>query len=142
MGILSVMGSISYCGELNSASGSTGGWEALAVQIFYPDRYNGAFAACPDPVDFRAYTVIDIYKDKNADFMEGAHKRIAQPAMRDYLGHVTATQQDVNYYELALGTNSRYLGSRLFTGGEGWLSGENLRQSQRRDPSRGCRVLA
>jgi hypothetical protein len=87
--------------------GSTGGWEALAVQMFYPDHYNGAFAACPDPVDFRAYTVIDIYEDKNAYFMEGAHKRIAQPAMHDYLGHVTATQQDVNYYELALGTNSR-----------------------------------
>src|SRR5712692_4339898 len=49
----------------------------------------------------------DRYKDKNAYFMEGAHKRIAQPAMRDYLGHVTATQQDVNYYELALGNNSR-----------------------------------
>ncbi len=34
--------------------GSTGGWEALAVQIFYPDHYNGAFGACPDPVDFRS----------------------------------------------------------------------------------------
>ena len=29
--------------------GSTGGWESLAVQMFYPDRYNGAFVACPDP---------------------------------------------------------------------------------------------
>ncbi len=35
--------------------GSTGGWEALAVQVLYPDFYNGAFAACPDPIDFRAY---------------------------------------------------------------------------------------
>jgi hypothetical protein len=87
--------------------GSTGGWEALAVQVFYPDHYNGAFAACPDPVDFRAYTVVDLYKDKNAYFLEGAHKRVAQPAMRDYLGHVTATQQDMNYLELALGTNGR-----------------------------------
>ncbi len=87
--------------------GSTGGWEALAVQIFYPDHYNGTFAACPDPVDFRAYTLIDLYKDKNAYFLEGAHKRVAQPAMRDYLGHVTATQQDTNYYELALGTKGR-----------------------------------
>ena len=33
--------------------GSTGGWEALATQVFYPDMYNGAFAACPDPIDFR-----------------------------------------------------------------------------------------
>ncbi|MGH7596635.1 MAG: alpha/beta hydrolase-fold protein, partial [bacterium] len=36
--------------------GSTGGWEALAAQIFYPDEYNGCWAACPDPIDFRAYT--------------------------------------------------------------------------------------
>jgi enterochelin esterase-like enzyme len=35
--------------------GSTGGWESLAVQMFYPDDYNGAFVACPDPVDFHAY---------------------------------------------------------------------------------------
>jgi hypothetical protein len=87
--------------------GSTGGWEALAVQMFYPDRYNGTYAACPDPVDFRAYTVVDIYKDKNAYFLEGAHKRVAQPAMHDYLGHVTITQQDINYYELALGSKGR-----------------------------------
>ena len=43
--------------------GSTGGWEALAAQVFYPDDFNGAYAACPDPIDFRAYTVVDIYKD-------------------------------------------------------------------------------
>ncbi len=43
--------------------GSTGGWEAMAVQVFYPDDYNGVYAACPDPIDFRAYTVVDIYKD-------------------------------------------------------------------------------
>ena len=28
--------------------GSTGGWEALGVQVMYPDDYNGCFAACPD----------------------------------------------------------------------------------------------
>src|SRR6266446_5439199 len=86
--------------------GSTGGWEALAVQTFYPDSYNGAFVACPDPVDFRAYTVVDLYKDKNAYYLEGAHKRLAQPGMRDYLGHVTATVEDMNYLELALGSKS------------------------------------
>ena len=42
--------------------GSTGGWEALAVQMFYPDDFNAAYAACPDPIDFRAYTVVDIYE--------------------------------------------------------------------------------
>ncbi|MGB5674531.1 MAG: hypothetical protein WBO43_08305, partial [Gemmatimonadota bacterium] len=48
--------------------GSTGGWEALAVQVFYPDEYNGAFAACPDPIDFRAYELVNIYEHENAYF--------------------------------------------------------------------------
>ena len=87
--------------------GSTGGWEALAVQLFYPDEFNGAFCACPDPIDFRAYTVIDIYKDKNAFFLEGPHMRVPRPAMRNYLGQISATVEDTNYLELALGTKTR-----------------------------------
>ncbi len=87
--------------------GSTGGWEALAVQIFYPDEFNGSFAACPDPIDFRQYTVVDIYKDKNAYFVEGPHARVPRPAKRNYLGHVSVTQQGANWYELALGAKSR-----------------------------------
>jgi S-formylglutathione hydrolase FrmB len=87
--------------------GSTGGWEALAVQIFYPDDFNGAFAACPDPIDFRAYTVVNIYKDKNAYYLDGAHKRVPRPGKRDWLGHVSATLEDMNMFELALGTKSR-----------------------------------
>jgi hypothetical protein len=87
--------------------GSTGGWEALAVQVFYPDHYNGAFAACPDPIDFHAYTNINLYDDKNAFFLEGAHKRVEQPAMRDYEGHTFITTKDFNAYELALGDQGR-----------------------------------
>ncbi len=87
--------------------GSTGGWESIAVQMFYPDHYNGAFVACPDPVDFRAYTNINLYKDKNAFFIQGPHTEVAQPGFRDYLGHTIATTQSVNQYELALGSHSR-----------------------------------
>ena len=87
--------------------GSTGGWEALAVQIFYPDHYNGAFGACPDPVDFRSFTLIDLYNDNNAFYIDGTHKRVAQPAMRDYLGHTTLTLEENNAYELALGSHGR-----------------------------------
>ncbi len=36
--------------------GSTGGWESLAAQVFYPEEYDGAVACCPDPIDFRAYS--------------------------------------------------------------------------------------
>src|SRR5436190_1295395 len=54
--------------------GSTGGWEVLATQMFYPDDYNGAWAACPDAIDFRMYEVINIYDDKNAFYNNGDWK--------------------------------------------------------------------
>ena len=87
--------------------GSTGGWEALAAQIFYPEEYNGCFAACPDPIDFRAYCLVNIYENENAYFKSGPFKRIEIPAHRNYLGKVNATVKDMNHVELALGTNSR-----------------------------------
>jgi hypothetical protein len=87
--------------------GSTGGWEALASQIFYPDEYNGAFAACPDPIDFRAYTIANIYDDENMYEYKGAHLTIERPAYRNYLGEVLGTQRGNNRYELALGDHGR-----------------------------------
>jgi hypothetical protein len=87
--------------------GSTGGWESMAVQMFYPDHYNGAFIACPDPVDFRAFITANLYQDKNVFYMQGAHADIPQPGMRDYLGRTLITMQSVNQYELALGSRGR-----------------------------------
>jgi len=87
--------------------GSTGGWEAMAVQMFYPDEYNGAWVACPDPIDFRAYTVVNIYSDTNAYYREGPFKRVPRPGQRNYLGHLTTTLEQSNHRELALGTHSR-----------------------------------
>ena len=87
--------------------GSTGGWEAMAAQVFYPDDFNGAWIACPDPIDFRAYTVVNLYEDKNAYDWEGPFKKVARPAHRDYLGHLSATLEQVNRLELVLGTKSR-----------------------------------
>jgi len=87
--------------------GSTGGWEAMAAQIFYPDEYNGAWCACPDPIDFGAYTVVDIYKDTNAYWLEGPFLRVPRPGKRDYLGHVSGTTEQLNRMELVLGDKSR-----------------------------------
>ena len=87
--------------------GSTGGWEALAAQIFYPDDYNGAFGACPDPIDFRAFVSVNIYEDDNAYFAEGPFRRVPRPERRDYLGHVTVTMEDEGHKELVLGTRGR-----------------------------------
>jgi hypothetical protein len=87
--------------------GSTGGWEALAVQVFYPDEFNGCYAACPDPIDFRAYVTVDIYGEKNAYYRSGDFAQIERPATRNYLGHISATLKNTNYYELVLGTKTR-----------------------------------
>ena len=87
--------------------GSTGGWEALAAQVFYPDEYNGCYAACPDPIDFRAYCLVNIYKDDNAYYSGPEHRKVERPGQRNYLGEVSASLRQMNYRELALGTNSR-----------------------------------
>ena len=87
--------------------GSTGGWEALAAQVFYPEEYNGCYAACPDPIDFRAYCLVNLYEDKNAYYLNSFFKRTKRPGHRDSLGRVSATLEDMNLRELALGTRGR-----------------------------------
>jgi hypothetical protein len=87
--------------------GSTGGWETLAAQVFYPDQYNGAFVNCPDPIDFRRFTNMNIYQDANAYFIEGPWRRTPRPGYRNYLGQTLATIEQMNLRELVLGTHSR-----------------------------------
>ncbi len=87
--------------------GSTGGWESLAVQMFYPEHYNGAFVACPDPVDFHAYMTADLYKQENIFYLPGANKKVEQPAMRNYLGQTLISMRDNIAYEAALGDRGR-----------------------------------
>jgi hypothetical protein len=87
--------------------GSTGGWESIAAQLFYPDHYNGAFIACPDPVDFHAFMTADLYKQDNVFYLQGANKQIEQPGMRDYLGHTLISLRNNVAYESALGDRGR-----------------------------------
>jgi hypothetical protein len=63
--------------------GSTGGWESLAVQVMYPDSFNGVHAACPDPISFTSYTTIDIYSESNAFYYDAPFKRTERPGQRD-----------------------------------------------------------
>jgi hypothetical protein len=87
--------------------GSTGGWEAMAVQVFYPDDFNGAYVACPDPIDFRAYTVVNLYEDANAYYLDERFKRTPRPGHRNWLGQVDRTLEESGHLELVLGTKSR-----------------------------------
>jgi len=87
--------------------GSTGGWESLASQVFYPDFYNGAWVFCPDVVDFRSYGTADIYNDPNAFWIESPYGRVPRPSMREPDGTVLSTMEQMNRYELVQGTHSR-----------------------------------
>src|SRR5437660_12799070 len=78
---------------------STGGWVSLALQIFYPDRFNGAWAHAPDPVDFRAYELINIYKDENAYVNAHGFERAAS---RDRNGEVRTTVRHECQMEMVL----------------------------------------
>jgi enterochelin esterase-like enzyme len=87
--------------------GSTGGWIALAQQVFYPDFFNGAWCHCPDSVDFREYQMVDIYRNENAYWMESQWKKVPRVDRREVNGDLTATMEDANRYELVLGESAR-----------------------------------
>jgi hypothetical protein len=79
----------------------------LAVQIENPDFYNGAFAACPDPIDFRGMTNFNIYESNNAYYLEGKHQRVLQPGQQDEDGRTLSTLKSNNDLETALGSHGR-----------------------------------
>lgn len=89
------------------AGGSTGGWEALALQVFYPDYFGGTWAWCPDPVDFHYYQIVNIYDDRNAYFTEYDWVSVERPNSRRPDGNIRTTVRQENLYELAKGPNSR-----------------------------------
>jgi hypothetical protein len=87
--------------------GSTGGWEVLGAQVFYPDDFAGVWCFCPDPVDFRAYELVNIYEDENAYGKPGPFAVTPRPAKRDPDGHVTATVEQSVRFEAVLGSRGR-----------------------------------
>ena len=87
--------------------GSTGGWETLAAQVFYPDDINGAWIGCPDPIDFRAFGPVNIYDDKNAFFREGPFLKVPLPEKRQINGIIDSTMEQDSRFELVLGTHNR-----------------------------------
>jgi hypothetical protein len=93
---------------------STGGWVSLALQIFYPDFFNGCWSSCPDSVDFRCYELINIYDDPNAYVNRWGFER---PAKRNVDGDCVYTVRHECQVENVLG-----LGDRWQLSGKDWCS--------------------
>jgi len=89
------------------SGGSTGGWEALALQIFNPDFFGGTWASCPDSVDFRAHQIVNIYADDNAYFVDRGWTKVERPNQRTPDGAITSMMKDENWFELVSGDRSR-----------------------------------
>lgn len=89
------------------SGGSTGGWIALAQQIFHPDFYGGTFSLCADPVDFHAYQIVNIYEDENAYYRDTEWTRIERPNTRGTDGNIRSTMSNENLYELVVGDKNR-----------------------------------
>ena len=88
--------------------GSTGGWESLAWQIFYPDTFNGTWTFCPDPVDFHYFQMVNIYEDDNAFYPNSEWKTSAiRPWQRSTDDQVMMNQRDGSRIEAVLGTKGR-----------------------------------
>jgi hypothetical protein len=88
--------------------GSTGGWEALALQVFHPTFFNGAWVLYPDPVDFRRYQLTNIYEDDNAfEVAFGDWGKMIRPLSRTAAGQVTLTMREMSQLEAVLGSHVR-----------------------------------
>jgi S-formylglutathione hydrolase FrmB len=79
---------------------SSGGWSSLWLQVTYPDFFGGCWSTAPDPVDFRDFQRIDLYRDENLfTDRDGKRRPIARAgkapilwfpgfsAMEDVMGH-------------------------------------------------------
>ncbi len=87
---------------------STGGWVSLALQLFYPDFFNGCFSYSPDQVDFENCQLVNIYKDNNIFYNEFGYER---PLVREISGEPMVSQKDYILFENVQGTSNSYLNS-------------------------------
>lgn len=100
--------------------GSTGGWTSLALQIFHPDFFGGAWAIFPDSVDFQRMVLSDIYRDESVYLAQDHEERdrdhrlpsqswlpAERPFRRTVEGQVHVTFRDMSRLESVVASRSR-----------------------------------
>lgn len=63
---------------------SSGGWSSLWLQVTYPDYFGGVWSTAPDPVDFRDFQRINVYREGENMFTDpdGNRRPIARGGAR------------------------------------------------------------
>ena len=92
------------------AGGSNGGWESMALQLFYPEVFGGTWVMCPDGMDFHAYQIVDLYNDDNGFYIKEGWAVTERPSCRDTKGNIQWTIPQENHWEVAMGGKSCYSG--------------------------------
>ena len=75
---------------------SSGGWSSLWLQVTYPDLFGGTWSTSPDPVDFRDWQQVDLYKPDANLFTDeqGRERPIARRGDRPFLYYKRFTQME------------------------------------------------
>ena len=84
---------------------STGAWAALALQIYFPDFFNGVWAYSPDPVDFHFYETVNLYDDDNAYTDKNGQET---SSVRDTMNHSLYTIRQEVQMENVIGRHNTY----------------------------------
>jgi S-formylglutathione hydrolase FrmB len=87
---------------------STGGWVSMALQILYPDYFNGAYSLSPDSPSFRAFQLVNLYEDQNAFVSASGMMR---PSARSTNGDPRFAISDEVRMEAAMGLGGTYVTS-------------------------------
>lgn len=63
---------------------SSGGWSTLWLQVAYPDTFGGTWSTAPDPVDFRDFQRINLYRPGENMYRDekGARRPLARSGER------------------------------------------------------------
>lgn len=88
--------------------GSTGGYESLAAQVFYPDFFGGTWTLYPDPIDLSHFQLANLYEGDNID-AEPGHTWLDAPRYmeREADGQPEVTMQQEGQLENVLGDHNR-----------------------------------
>jgi S-formylglutathione hydrolase FrmB len=76
---------------------SSGGWSSLWLQVTYPDSFGGVWSTAPDPVDFRDFQRIDLYRAGENMFADarGVRRPIARQGTEPVLFYKPFSDMEV-----------------------------------------------
>ncbi|TVQ33510.1 MAG: hypothetical protein EA376_02105 [Phycisphaeraceae bacterium] len=82
---------------------SSGGWSTVWLALTRPETFGACWSSAPDPVDFRAFQLVNIYEDANMFFDAEAGEEI--PSYRRG-GEVRMTIREENRMEEVMGPDN------------------------------------